>query len=309
MAVSDLYGLYAVELASTTVIGGVSGNSINIGSSVVNEPSSGEPITRFQALLAQSPSASFSTMHIASILDELTGSPPYFEDMATPGLRLYAQQRADGGTRAAGSSHLKYTMTECLLMLRSISAEHQGNAVAQLDAIAKYDGTNEPLIPSTSSLPTLVDDTERFTLPAGGVSIGGKTIDQVKSIQIDFGVNGRPEGSDSDIWPTHVGIDSIAPTIRINGIDPAWFSASNIPLQGLSGTHANTTIKLRKRADGGSFVADLTAEHIAFTAAGFVTIGAALDSQGSEVSSVDLLMQCVNDGTNDPITIDTASAI
>jgi hypothetical protein len=56
-------------------------------------------------------------------------------------------------------------------------------------------------------------------------------------------------------------------------------------------------------------VADVTAEHIKLTAAGMATIENIFDDQADEPAQVSCEITTNYDGTNVPITIDTASAI
>jgi hypothetical protein len=117
-------------------------------------------------------------------------------------------------------------------------------------------------LPTSQSLPAGITDAERFTL--GPTTLESEALTGITNFNLDFGITARSEGADSDIWDTIVTIEQILGVLTLRGKDPSWFGAGVIPLAGLAVTHANTAVYLRKRAAGGSFVADLTAEHIKF---------------------------------------------
>src|SRR5207244_731271 len=98
------------------------------------------------------------------------------------------------------------------------------------------------------------------------------------------------------------------PSIRLSGIDSEWWKSTVIPLTGLNIGHTATAIYLRKRAAGGTFTADATAEHIKFTAAG-MPIVEGFDGSGNALDDVTVHFPLKFDGTNNPIVINTASAI
>ena len=79
-------------------------------------------------------------------------------------------------------------------------------------------------------------------------------------------------------------------------------------MEGVQATHANTSFYLRHRTRTG-FVADATETHILFTAAGLAHFTEPFTASGTEAGEATLVIETENDGTNDPIVIDTTSAI
>jgi hypothetical protein len=303
------HGLYAVGLedVSTTVLGGITRQNVRTGSEVRSETRSNEVYPRFQALVAQRPVATFATSAIADALDEagLTGLDL---DSLLVGLHLYAQAGADGGTRASGAAHRKYTIADGLLIPRAITCDHQGDAEIDYEVVATYDGSNDPIVPADGvALPAGITDAERFTL--GPVTLQGITFDHLTRFNLDFGIRARAEAADSDIWPTIVTIEEIMGVLRLRGKDPLWLSATKIPLQGKAVLHATTSVYLKKRASGGTFVADATAQHIKFTVDGLATIEEVFDAAGTATGETELALPLRFDGTNDPVVVNTASAI
>ena len=307
MSISNAHGLYGVVIDST-VIGGIGRLFINTGTEVRGEPSSGEVWARFQSLVAQKPRAQFNTMALAAALAKSALTGASIAGM-TAGLNLYAQQHAAGGTRTSGSAHRKHTIKHGLLVPRRLTCEHQGDAVLEYEAIITYDGSNQPVVLTESqALPAGLTDAERFTL--GPVTIESILLAQVRRFELDFGIEVKTEGSDSDIWDTYCSIESIQPTLTLRGIDLNWWKDSGgVPLTGKAATHANTKIYLRKRAAGATFVADETAQHIKFTADGLAHIADGFSADANNKAEVSLVLPMYYDGTNNPLVVNTASAI
>lgn len=308
MTIGRMHGIYGVKLGAS-VIGAVGRTALRTGTEVRQEATSGEVYARFQAIYAQKPMAEFQTRQLATALGAcaltgvaLTSSAP---------LIVYAQKHAEGGTRTSGSNHRAFVINEGLMIPRRLTVEHQGDAVIDYEVLATYDGTNEPIAPAESqALPALSDDNERFTLGGTTLHNGSSAFSfpQIRRLEIDFGIAAETVGADSDIWDTACRIAEILPSIRQAGIDTEWFKATVCPLTGLNIGHSGTKIFLKKRAAGGTFVADVTAQHIKFTAAGLAVIEG-LEGAGSGLKECSLVMPLRFDGTNNPITINTASAI
>lgn len=310
MSIARKYSLYAVQLADTVpvLISGITTQGLQTGSEVEQEATSGEVYARFAALTAQNPTGRFATYHLATALANIGLAGLSIAGLAN-GLNLFEQKHAAGGTRAGAASHRKQNLTEGIIVPRTLTCTHGPNQSASItyEVIATWDGSNDPVtITESVSLPGAEADDERFAL--GPMSIGAISLPQIRQFEIDFGINAVAE-RDGDVWPTFVSIETIMPRITLRGIDPEWFKSTNIPLAGKPGTHANTILYLRKRADGGTFVANGTAQHIKFTAAGLAYIDDAFEATGSGAGESSLVMPLRYDGTNAPLTFNTASAI
>lgn len=305
----DRYSLCALQYAST-VIGGITDESLTLGSVIESEPVDGQIMPRLLSMTAQNPSGSFTTVDLKTALDAITSTDlGSFNGVATDAalLALYLQKFTAGGGPATGSVHRKLLINSALIHLANLSVNHQGNAALNYGIVVGYDGSNNPVIPSdTNALPTLTTGA-RWTL--GPIEIGGVTLAGFKTLNIDFGVTPAAEGAESAIWPTVLSIVGLQPSITIGGIDPTWFKTSGgVALAGLAATHANSKIYLRKRAAGGTFVADITAEHISFTLAGMAVVENAVQTTEGP-AGVTLNIPLHFDGTNLPLVIDTATAI
>ena len=305
MSVTTKYGLGAVQVDATT-IGRITQVGIPTGPQVLGDARSGEEFPRFQAIASQSVSGTFTSEALKQVLDTI---PLIGKDIGAlaAGFNLFATKHAKGGTRATGAAHRRYRFNDGLLHLGSLTAEHQANAAITGIAVAAYDGTNEPVVPTESvSLPAPPAE-EVFSL--GKITIGAFVLNQFRSLEIGFGIEVRSEGSESEVWDRFVNIATINPVITIRGIDIEWLKAANIPLTGKVAAHADTTIYLRKRKDGSTFEDDGESVHIKITAAGLAHIDEAFDASGGDAAVASLVLNCKYDGTNDPVVFNTASPI
>ena len=311
MTQNTRHGLWAVvfdnDPTSTDVLGGITMLRLNTGSQVRNEARSGEIYARHQSLVAQKPVGVFGTSALAAALT-LCGLTGLDIDGLSNGLHFYAQAGADGGGRLGATSHRKYVVKDGIVVPTRLTCEHQGDAVLEYQALMTYDGSNDPITwTDDQSLPAGITDAERFTL--GPTSIESEALDHITRVSLEFGITATAEGADSDLWDTIVYIQEAQPVLRIRGKDPLWLKSDVFPLLGKEVTHANTDVYFRKRDVGGTFVADVTAEHILMSCAGYATIETVLDAQGNATGESELVVPCVYDGTNAPLTFNTASAI
>lgn len=299
MGLSALHNVYAVAfgtLATPTVLR-ARDTSLLDGTQVIREANSGEPYARNAYITGQAPSGEFSTPAIAAALAAI--GPLGSALTAAAPLVLYAQKRTAGGTRATGSVHQSYTVAPGIVIPNRLSCDHGG--IAQLSysyAAVSTDGETEPVtIAAAAALAALPALDDHFGL--GAVSIGGSTLSAKSNVTIDFGVQIKAEGADGDIYPTIVTIELVEALITIATMD---ITLASIDLDGLEGTHANTSVVFRKREAGGTYAED---GEVTLTAAGLAVVNDRLrGAMGSPASGV-VALHCTFDGTNSPIKLST----
>lgn len=288
-------------------LGGI--ESINLSSQIEHkaDATSGEVYPRHQAIVAIKPIADFSSYCIAQCLDAVPLTGTSITAMAT-GLELWGQSHAHGGGRGGALLHRKYTIADGMVIPDKITCEHRGDALMTCKVLSTWDGTNAPVIETDlQSLPTAESDDERFTI--GKCVLGSVTIVDIRSWELDFGIEATTEGADSDIYDTHVSIVECKPVLTLRGIDIEWLKAANVPLIGKVATHATTTVYLRKRLQtSAGYVADGTAEHIKYTIDGLMWIED-IYKVGKGPAECSLKLAARYDGTNAPLVLDTTSAI
>ncbi len=300
MTVSNPSTLYAVQLDDAE-IGGILSQSVNNGHEVVAEATSGSVFPDQAYIMAGRPSMAFTSKAVQQVLTEIPLAGIDIAGLAL-GYSHFGYYFADGGGRAAGSAHRQFNAVKGMLVLGNLSCQHGGDAQVVANATITFDGTNDPIEESDSvAVPTGIVNAERFGL--GPITIGGITLESVRSLEIDFGIVVRAEGGDGDVFPTTVFIGTTSPIITLRGIDPEWLKAANIPRGGKAGTHANTTIYLRKRKSHSTYFGNGDSEHILFTAAGVAIIDPSQEAAQDSSAETGLRFTCDNDGSNDPIVI------
>jgi len=299
MSITDLHLLHSVQIGSAgpTLLGGIVAQSGRTGSTIRGELVSGSVYAIFQSLISQSPRAGFTTVQIERALDK-TGVQFWDMGTATQDVTLFAQKAVQAGTRAGASAHRSFNVVKGLLVPRTLTVAHQEDAQLEYELIVTHDGSaNDPILQNENvSLPAIVDD-EHFTLKS--VQIGGISIAEVRNLTIDFGIDVRAEGSDSEITESFAYVNNIVPTITVNTMDILAMKSDAIPFGSAAVTHANTIITLQKRASGGKY--ESSGSDLTFTMAGQATAESFHEASGNEPQMTTIQVQGKFDGTNAPL--------
>jgi hypothetical protein len=260
-------------------------------------------------IASQKPRLTYSTLDLPKVLTafglvgrRVTGGS------GKVGVALY-QAKYNDSALVSGANHRRLRFDESYNMIRRITVSHRQDAQAEVESIALWDGTNDPVIPEGSiTLPTLPVSAGRWTL--GDVVVGSESLGCNIQVDFDFGINVEAFGCDSDLYDTHLNVNQIISRITITSLQPEGFDDGVVPLEGLVGTHANTSFYLRKRlARGAGYVANATEEHIRITASGVLLVSDAHSAQGNSRAQASFQMECDYDGTNAPFVFDTTSAL
>lgn len=291
------------------LIGGITQMDADIGTEITSEEVAGSPYALNTTIKSVKPKFSFSTRDITKSIATCGLVGLNILGTTNPGVEMFSAQMLNGVIRS-GSTHRKVRMSTGRLVIRKISVSHQEDAQADLEAVSLWDGTNLPFVPTGSlALPGTPADPGRFTLAS--VSVGGVAIPGVQSLDIDFGITLDMFGGDSNVFDTDMLLSKIQPIITLKTMHTDLFAVSGgVPLLGLTGTQANTIIKLRKRLTGASpFVANATAEHISITTAGILSIEKAFSASGFKRGEIDYKLTTRFDGTNVPLVFSTTATL
>lgn len=303
MVVANAHGVYGIDVAGTP-LGGITDIALPTNTVLQGNSSDGNIYNRFVSIFSQSPIPTFTTHSVAAAL-ALIGVEGL--TIATGSvLTMYAEKRQEGGSRVSTNNHQQFLITEGIVFPTSLSVSQDGDATISYTIVVRFDGTNEPIIITGSA--TLPTTTDAVRWGIGAAWLEDIEITNITGLEIDFGITATPVFADGDVRPTHVSIDTIDPTITIKTINPT-LGVSSIPLAGLVGTKANTAIFLRKRLLAGQYVADITAEHLKFSAAGPIAIDDAFSASGTTVGEMSIIMKPYDDGSNTPIVVTANQAI
>jgi hypothetical protein len=313
---TNTFGIYDIGIgvaATPTMLGGITRQDVNTEPEFRAEVAGGAIYPRNLALVGQKPAGGFSTLNIAAALAALVPAGYAIDSGAEPetSLLFYMQKLAATG-RASGAVHKRVQVHLGVIVPTRLTVSDEADAVLDYAFWAWFDGTNNPVVKTgTVTLPAAATDTERFTL--GPVTIAADTLTSVKTLTLDFGVDVRLVKADADIWATDGYIATRAPRLTMDGVDPDWmYDAANdkIKIDGNAATHANTYFYLQKYdEDGVSVLADNVAEHVKISLAGIAGISKPMSVAGQDPAESAVVVAGHWDGTNDPVTVATATAI
>jgi hypothetical protein len=305
----SLYKGYGVRITpsggSATLIGGITQQSIPLGTQITTQQTAGNAYSSIGTINAIKPRGMFTTYSVGALATVLGLRGACLAGGANPGLEMWELlYTACGAISVASTPHRKLVIPNGIVIPKTISCSHQQDATMTAEAIATFDGTNDPVIIAASqATPTGLADDFRFTL--GAVTVAGVTITGILSISVDFGNNATTDGSDSEVFDQNIEITQIVPKITITTRDVAKFASGSLPLRGKHGEHTDTSIVLRRRVNGtGSFSTD--ADSIEITADCIANFEDVWNAQANGRGEATIMLTCLDDGTNAPIVIDAA---
>jgi len=313
MSISKLHTIYAVKLDTATLAGSsvlfdqIQSFAISTGIQRIAQSGDGQVNPTYVAVMSQRPVIRFGTSAIATALAACGISGTVIDaDVTYPGIEAWFQKLEEGGVRASGSSHLKMTGAQGILVPRSLSASQDGVAMVDFEAILTYDGTLDPVvIADNQALEGSPAVGELFTV--GPVSINGATIEGIQGITVDFGISVISRAGDGQVWPTYAAIMSRAPSIQIQTTDVV--SLATFGLSGTAQGASDSVVYFRKLSEGGTRVADGTAEHVSITVDdGIITVDNLEGSQDG-VSGSTVTITPSDDESNAILAVSTAAAI
>lgn len=319
MALTKRFTDYAVKLHTLTAqaaaakyVDGVSDIALNSNLRTRVEGGDGLVYRTFGALVAGAPAARLTASQVKTFLDECGLEGMLIDKDAThPGVVFYFQKYKLGGTRetAATAVHHSTTIENGILVPRTLDVEAQGAARISAEAIAIKSGAIDPFVfKEDDTLPSAVYPAAEVEHTIGKVDLNGTTLDGVKRASIDFGIALIVDpGGDSEIYPSHVAIDVIDPTITL--VTEHIDLTTTLTEDGLYHAAETVIVYLRKRAEGGTFVADGTAEHIKFTLGKCRVEWQSISGKPKEMAVLIKPWYTTGATPKSPLAINTASAI
>ncbi len=231
--------------------------------------SSGQKYPSFGFLRSGSPIAQFSSFDLKKYLDNVGIEELDIDSgVAGDGVKLFFQKYKNHASREVHGSgeHMSLLIGNGSLFGVSISLPTGGDAIVTGSLIAvSTDGSTHPFVSAEdANLPSGVNPEISAAFTMGKVDLGGTEVEGKTQVTVNLGANPTTQRStDSDIYPTHVSLDTFTPTILVTTahID----ILSTLTEEGKYYTASQVVVYAKKRAEGSSFVADNVAEHIKFT--------------------------------------------
>jgi hypothetical protein len=275
MSLSKVYTNWPVTLDADTAQSGtpvyvnVQSLSLNNELQTALARASGDLYASYGFLRRGDPAADFTSFDLKEFFDAVGIEEMLIDSGASgDGVKLFFQKMDKGGTRKSHSSgeHMSTTIGDGVLYGTTVElpAGGDGQVTARIIALSS-DGSTHPLSFSESaSLPSGVNPQVDAMYTAGKVDLNGTELDGKQSVTINLGPNPTSaRHADSDIYPTHVSMESFAPTIEI--ITQHIDITSTLDEAGSYYGAGNVVVYARKRSEGGALVDAATAEHMSFT--------------------------------------------
>lgn len=306
------YKNHSIEIQDSTdlsavIVGSLSQVDLPIDSEVIKDETGGKSYPDQISIVSQKPRLTFSTFDVTKAITAFgLGGRLLTDGTGKVGIGMYQAQYSNGGSVVAGANHRRLAFALSHARINRLSVSHRQNAQAECEAVAIYDGTNDPVVIEVSqSLPTLPASSGRWTIAS--IDVGGNSISCNTQVDIDFGISVDSYGCDDDIWDTHLDVTQVHPTVTITSLNTQNFSDSNVILEGLIGTHANSKIVLKERtASQATYKADNNSTHIEITFAGVIHATSAHSASGNSKAQASFKIDVDYDGTNAPFVFDTA---
>jgi hypothetical protein len=302
------YKAHALKIG-TNWIGGIVSSAFTNAPTMQTEPTAGSiyPVqTSIQEIKAGFRFTSHNVSAGLSVLGFL-GIPLSAQVPA----ELFEINYGDDGFIVAGTNHRKIAFSTGRAIWRTVTVANRQDAQIEIEVFGlSPDGSTNPAVYTEGvAAPAAVDDA-RHTIAFA--TLGGIAMGCVTDLRIESGLTITPEGCKSDIFDTRMGVQSVVPKIMVTTLASQLVGAGagKINLPGIAATHANTSLKLRKRLNKtGTFVADATAEHVAITADGMVVPVQPFQASNNADATTQFELTATFDGTNAPFLINAASAL
>lgn len=302
------YKAHALKIGANW-IGGIISSQLTNAPNMLTEPTAGSVYPLQMSINEIKNGFRFTSYNVAAALGVLgfLGVPL---SVGSPA-ELYEISYGDDGFITAGTTHRKVALSAGRAIWRTISCSNRQDAQIEIEIFGL--SSNGALSPLTFTegvaAPAAVDDA-RHTISS--VQIAGLDMGCVTDVRLESGLQLTSEGCKSDIFDTRMGLQSVVPKIRVTTLktELVGTGAGKVETTGAVATHANTSIKFRKRVNKtGTFVAAATAQHIAITADGMLVATDPFSANNNADANAVFELTAAFDGTNVPFLINAASAI
>jgi len=314
----NLFTDYAVGLDAHTAqagtpvyIAGIQNVSLNSGLQTLAQGGNESIYNTHGALVSGAPAASLSTIDLKTFLDQCGVTAMKIDNgLSGDGLILYCPKYAPGASREANdaSTHWSATLASGMLVPRTLSVSHQQTAAISADAIATFDGTTAPVtFAETADLPAGIYPSVAAEWTLGKIMLNAVPLTGLQNVTIDFGIQLIVRGSDSSTFPLIVSVEKTQPVITVVGAHIG--DTATLTEQGVYYTAEQVVLYLKKKAEGGTFVVDGTAEHIKMTLGKARADWVSIDGNPKTITMRLTSWYTAGVAPISPLAINTASAI
>lgn len=255
--------------------------------------SSGAVLSEAIFLNKSEPTGSWTTSDLFKVLDGIDLTAGLCLSSATI-LSAWANQNCAGDL--GNGNHLVRTASNAFTIIQSISARQGETATATIESC--FLSSTGFAVPMTSVVNgNLSSQSFQAEYRLGPVKINGTTLNGVTGFTVNPNVKYEKRYTDGGIFPTHTFLITVEPTVDITFENQTYANTFGT----IFATMTSAYCYLRKKAEGGTVVADGTAEHIAISFGDGIISMEQISGQGRTPAEVTLrlhgLQLAVNTGT------------
>lgn len=215
MPVNTRHRLDKIVIGSSFTVSHIASASSNFNMDVLSISPAGHIAPMSIANLSQNPEITVTTGELDTVLATL----PLNGLSTAVDSTLYQKLATDTGTVArVTTSHTKHLISVVTTYWNSISLPHNQEGTMELVVRPVWDGSTDIIIPSASNA-LLTSLAAGYRYGAGPVSINGTALQGVQNIEVVSGCQIKNTGASSELWPTSVAIQAVAPVVRITTTD------------------------------------------------------------------------------------------
>lgn len=243
------------------------------------------------------PKATFESADVAGVVTGISVSTGLYVSAGT--ISIPYNERAGGGSFQGETSHNVLSGTTGLAIPTRFSAGQDDEAAtAEIEMwFQSSDGVTNPV--SITGSQTLSAQAFNAMYALGPVAIDGSALPGVQRVEVVPGITVLVRRAGGGLWPISLYIQARNPTITITFDDFDALAAFETAYDAIS----SAAVYFRKRAEGSSFVADATEEHIKFSFADGIFVPQDVSGQGQETGQASIML------TGEALTATATSAI
>ncbi len=246
MSIANIHLLQGIKIGGA-LIGQISNASANTAMQMLLMRQAGVVNRTLTAMHSQNPIITFDSSLLSTVIDEFGESG---NDESAGNVDLQFQKVVEYGTRVAVASagHEFFRVAASMGVMDRLSVSQGSLAQASCRLAIAYDGSNEPIVPTTGAINGTYEGEQPYSL--GAVQVNGVTLTGVTGWEVDFGIELIQASADGDPWNTFLAVRSISPVVTIDGIDASWMRTYGLDGTALDGVNGVKLFARKKQQDG-----------------------------------------------------------
>ncbi len=261
---ANLFYPHGAYLLGATFLGQADDLQADINPEELVSHATGDPMPGFTGAKKTEPEFRIDTMDLSTVFTLVAGGDEALvRSLAAGNADLMFRQSKNQSTREAvgASEHVIYRMIQsAMLFWDSFEVSQDGEAKVNTRIVATY-AAGQPTLTllNSQTIPAAPAITKLYTV--GKVVINGTTLNRIKKISWNNGVNVEKEPADGEAQASHVCIGKAKPVVQVDTQELEQIQAFGSEGYALNGT-TGLVVYLRRRQQGKINYPDNSAVHI-----------------------------------------------